>query len=430
MELAVPHDELSSIGVVDHPVRRDRPRACDRARRARPRRVVGMATLGGLGIAGARSLFETVVTLTLSFIVFTFGSLLVAIQIAGGQLTSRIIATTLLRDNVVRYSVGLFVFTLVFTVMALDRMESSVPELVALIVAMLGVVCMAAFLFLIDYAARLLRPVSIVARIGDNGLAVIRAVYPDPATDDPDECDVVASKRPPPGRVLRQQGRSEIVLAVDLQALVAEARRCDGVIEFVPQVGDFVAHEEPLFRLYGSAVAADDRKLVTAVAFGPERTIEQDPLFAFRILVDIALKALSPAINDPTTAVVHARPDPPAASRLRQAPVARRGDSRCRRSHPRHLPNAGLGRLRSSRVQRDPNLRSGQRPGGTPPPGHAGQSVASLPVHRHAALLAERQRLDAMLERVYSHPDDLALARIPDSQGLGGSSGATAANER
>ena len=55
----------------------------------------------GLGMSGAQSLYQTVITLTLSFLVFTFGSLLVAIQIAGGQLTPRIIATTLLRDKVV-----------------------------------------------------------------------------------------------------------------------------------------------------------------------------------------------------------------------------------------------------------------------------------------------------------------------------------------
>ena len=70
--------------------------------------------IAGWGLSGANSLFETVITLSLSFMVFTFGSLLVAIQVAGGQLTPRIIATTLLCDNVVRYSVGLFVFTLVF----------------------------------------------------------------------------------------------------------------------------------------------------------------------------------------------------------------------------------------------------------------------------------------------------------------------------
>ena len=68
--------------------------------------------VSNLSVEGARALYETVITLTLSFMVFTFGSLLVAIQVASGQLTPRIIATTLLRDNVVRYSVGLFVFTL------------------------------------------------------------------------------------------------------------------------------------------------------------------------------------------------------------------------------------------------------------------------------------------------------------------------------
>ena len=134
--------------------------------------------LAGLGVAGAQALYQTVITLTLSFIVFTFGSLLVAIQVASGQLTPRIIATTLLRDNVVRYSVGLFVFTLVFAVMALNRLERPCTRWSPSSAALLGIACMATFLFLIDYAARLLRPVSIVARVGDEGLAVIKAVYP------------------------------------------------------------------------------------------------------------------------------------------------------------------------------------------------------------------------------------------------------------
>src|SRR5205085_7102556 len=128
--------------------------------------------------AGAQGLYQTVITLTLSFLVFTFGSLLVAIQVAGGQLTPRIIATLILRDNVVRYSVGLFVFTLVFAVMALNRAEAAVHQLVAMLTASLGVACIADFLFLIDYAARLLRPVSVVASVGDQGVEVIRSVYP------------------------------------------------------------------------------------------------------------------------------------------------------------------------------------------------------------------------------------------------------------
>lgn len=75
------------------------------------------------------------------------------------------------------------------------------------------------------------------------------------------------------------------------------------MLELAPQVGDFVAKGSPLLRIYGQPTAST-RKLDDLMAFGPERTVEQDPAFGFRILVDIALKALSPGINDPTTAVL------------------------------------------------------------------------------------------------------------------------------
>jgi len=96
-----------------------------------------------------------------------------------------------------------------------------------------------------------------------------------------------------------------VFLAFDTEGLMVLAHRAECVIRVVPQVGEFVAVDEPLFHVYqdGGRTTAE-RKLHQAVAFGPERTMEQDPLFAFRILVDIASKALSPAINDPTTAVV------------------------------------------------------------------------------------------------------------------------------
>jgi Predicted membrane protein (DUF2254) len=63
-------------------------------------------TFLGFGVKGAEALLQATATATLSFLVFTFGSLLVALQVASGQLTPRIIATTLLRNNVVRYTVG------------------------------------------------------------------------------------------------------------------------------------------------------------------------------------------------------------------------------------------------------------------------------------------------------------------------------------
>ena len=216
------------------------------------------------------------------------------------------------------------------------------------------------------------------------------------------------------------------MLAVNLQRLMATAQKFDTVIEFVPQVGDFVAVDEPLFYVYGGDVnAIDGRKLSTLVAFGSERTIEQDPMFAFRIEVDIALKALSPAINDPTTAVL-------AIDQLHRLLRLVGGRS----LHGQEIIDAeGLTRV----VFRTPNwedyvhitfreirycganslqivrrLRS-----------MIENLLESLPEHRHPALREELELLDRAITKNHVFPEDLALARVPDSQGLGGSSGKT-----
>ena len=113
-----------------------------------------------LTVAGARPLLETVITLNMSFIVFTFGSLLVAIQVAGGQYTPRIISTTLLRDNAIRFSVGYFVLTLLFALRVLIRMDGEiVHQFNVFLAATLGSTSIVVFLYLIDHAARMLRPI-------------------------------------------------------------------------------------------------------------------------------------------------------------------------------------------------------------------------------------------------------------------------------
>jgi len=376
----------------------------------------------GLGAAGAQSLYETTITLTLSFLVFTFGSLLVAIQVAGGQLTPRVIATTLLRDNVVRYSIGIFVFTLLFAVMALNRVESKVWDLATILTGALAIVSMATFLLLIDHAARLLRPISICAHVGDEGLAVIEAVYPLPAPDPAATSDDPPVERERALRVVAHAGNCAIVLAVDVETLVDAARRAEGVVEFVPQVGDFVAPGEPLFALHGGAARIDERTLHATVAFGGERTMEQDPLFAFRILVDIALKALSPAINDPTTAVVaidqiHRLLREVGKRELhREEIVDDQGRTRVIFRTPNwddfvHLACTEIRNCGAGSVQVARRLQS-----------MLVNLIATLPDYRDTALERERDRLNRALPALYSLPDDLALARVPDPQGFGGSS--------
>src|SRR5204863_9944480 len=135
-----------------------------------------------------------------------------------GQYTPRVIATTLLRDNVIRYTVALFVFTLLFAVRTINRIESTVPQLSVCLIGVLGLICIAAFLFLIDYATRRLRPVSLVKSVGDEALQVITSVYPEKVATEP-----VATTTPqdagPVERAIQQHGKSAIVLAVNLQCL-------------------------------------------------------------------------------------------------------------------------------------------------------------------------------------------------------------------
>src|SRR4249920_2503542 len=136
-------------------------------------------TLLDYAVPGAQAVLQVIVTSALSFMVFTFGSLLVALQVASAQMTPRIIATTLLRNNTIRFTVGLFVFTLLLAVGTKARLHDPLPLAMVTVAIVAGIGSMAAFLFLIDYTARLLRPTAICQRVAERGMAVIEAVYPD-----------------------------------------------------------------------------------------------------------------------------------------------------------------------------------------------------------------------------------------------------------
>jgi uncharacterized membrane protein len=283
------------------------------------------------------------------------------------------------------------------------------------------------FLYLIDYAARLLRPVSLVNRVGESGIGVIRSVYTE--STEPSRPEKPSGNSLPPDRTVTHAGISGIVLAVDLKGLAAKARQSDGVIEFVPQVGDFVATDEPLFRLYGGAAGIDERDLQASVALGSERTLEQDPTFAFRILVDIAIKALSPAINDPTTAVLAIDQLHRLLRQVGQRHLSREeihdetGKLRLIFRTPDwedfvHLACTEIRHCGAGNVQIARRMRSMLE-----------NLMHSLPTHRHPELRKQMELLDRAIEGHYAFAEDRALARIADPQGLGGSVGVQAVIE-
>jgi uncharacterized membrane protein len=364
---------------------------------------------------------DFVITSSIAFIVFTFSSLIVAIQVASGQLTPRIIATTLLRDNVIRGSVAVFVYALLLAVAVKTRVDT-IPRSLVSMTAILGLLSVLVFMFLIDHAARLLRPINIVWRIAQQGLQVIEDVYPDVVSESaaPAQTETKVGQAE---RTVLLQDHSAIVIAVNLDALVKEAKKADAIIELVPRVGDFVAPGDKLFHLRGAGVSRlDDRFLRGQVALGRERTIEQDSTFAFRVIVDIALKALSPAINDPTTAVIAIDQ----LQRLLRTVGGRElrddrifdGDGQLRVIF--HTPNwkdfldltfseirlYGAGNFQVVR-----RLRA------------MIENVSQNVPERRATLLGEElDLLDRAAQEQYRFPEDLKRSRVSDSQGLGGAS--------
>src|SRR5262249_20334566 len=155
-------------------------------------------------------------------------------------------------------------------------------------------------LYLVDHVGKMLRPSGALLRIGSFGRSVVEDVYPRRFSESAERpADAAGALPAGPCRTI-QCPQDGAVLAFDVNGLRELASGADCVIELVPQVGDYVAVGDPLFRVFGDLRGSAADALGQLVAIGAERTPEQDPALAFRIMVDVASKALSPAINDPT----------------------------------------------------------------------------------------------------------------------------------
>ena len=251
---------------------------------------------------GARAVLGAFTASMLTFVVFVVSSMLIVVQLASAQLTPRIIVRVF-ASRPLKLVLGLFTFSYTYTLAVSGRVDDTVPQLSVAVAILCNLACIAVFFWFAQMLGSSLRPIEVLQGVAEEGRAVVESVYPEPF--DPAEEQV--SWTPAPDRdvtVVEHVGSSGVVLAFALRELVAIAERADVVIEMVPQVGDYVARGDPLFRVRHGGRPVDAADLRARVAIGGERTMQQDPRFAFRILVDIANKALSPAINDPTTAVL------------------------------------------------------------------------------------------------------------------------------
>lgn len=376
----------------------------------------------GFGLEGARALLAMLAASMLTLLVFLFSAILIVAQLASTQLTPRVVATRLIRDRAAKYTIALILLTWLLSVGVLGRSETEVLQFSTAFCVLLSIASIGAFLYLVDYILKELRPVSVVARIAEMGRRVIEEVYPDRLDAERDTTRTLwTAPQAPAQRTLRMERKSEVLLAADFGWLSELGQRSGGVVELVPPIGAFVAVGEPLFRLHGGAAELDAALLRRTLDFGQERTIEQDPTFAFRILVDIAVKALSPAINDPTTAVIALDQ----IHRLLRSVGGRHLDTealldasgRCGVAY--HTPDwedyvtLALSEIRqygatSLQVVRRlhallDNLRSSLQPQRWPP------------------LELQLRMLDRAVQRAFADPEDRLSAGLSDPQGVGGS---------
>jgi uncharacterized membrane protein len=259
--------------------------------------------------AAAQMVLVTLASSMFTFVVFVSSSLLIALQLASAQLTPRIIGLVF-RDRVMKWSMTLFVSTFTLTLGVVLRIRTNVPVISVHLSAYCCVASLAVFLYLIDHIGRLLRPANALRLVAFHARGVIESVYPlrfehAPASREDAKALEGEMHRAGP-RVIVESAKDGVILACEIGEIVEHARRADCLLEMVPQVGDFIGRGDPLFRLVRGewTPALSSPALRRLVAIGHERSLEQDPAFAFRIMVDIACKALSPAINDPTTAVL------------------------------------------------------------------------------------------------------------------------------
>lgn len=258
------------------------------------------------GDAGeARLLMSTVTSAMLSFIGLVFSVSIVVFTLASGQFSPRVLRT-FMRDRWSQTTLAVFVGTFVLALTAFWAVRGSsgesttfVPGLTVTAVFLLVATCLGLFVHFVHHITQEIRAVTVIGRIHAETVAAIDRRYPDPY--DPHEASRWQAPHDGAHRTF-DADTTGVIANVRVGKLVQLAQEHEVVLELVPQIGDFVISGEPTVRQYGDA-SVPPAKVRAALVFDPERSYRSDVAFGIRKLLDIAERALSPGVNDPTTAI-------------------------------------------------------------------------------------------------------------------------------
>lgn len=266
------------------------------------------------GPDGARSLLSTIASAMISVTGLVFSITMVVLQLASSQFTPRILGT-FLQSRTTQVTLGVFTASFVYALTVLRSVRGDfegggafVPQLSVTVAFVLVAASVAMFIAFIHHITRSIQVVHVVGDLGNDSVQLVRRLFPEGPTPDHD-----STWEPRAGWALCEVDsgdRAGHVTSLDHHRLAAVADDHDVVVESLVSVGDFVVEGQPLLTIHRTAGTAMDVDLdALAGATGPlvridrSRTLEQDAAFGVRQLVDIAERALSPGINDPTTAV-------------------------------------------------------------------------------------------------------------------------------
>ncbi|MGY1738663.1 DUF2254 domain-containing protein [Geodermatophilus sp. SYSU D00684] len=376
----------------------------------------------------AQTILSSFATAMVSLTSLVLTVTLVAVQLAMGQFSPRIVGA-LLTDRWSQLAIGLFGASFLVAVLTLREIRGSdtgtVPGLSMLLCYLLMLASIVVLVLFVHHIGQGLRVAGLIDLVGDRSREfIVREHGERPVvTGGPDE--MVAAQ---PGNVIR----------VDRPALVAAARRADCVLELVPVVGDFVVGGAPLFRVHPGTrtpVSADRppagrlraTDVTRHVLLGPERVHTEDLAYGFRKLVDIAVRSIAQPFNDPTTTVqaLHRLHDLLRQIAARPLPCGEhRDEDGVVRLLERTVSWNGYVRLAFDEIR----LAGASEPQVTRKMCAALADLTSVaPPDRQEPLDRQLRLLHAAVRRAHEDEEDVIAALTPDTEGIGSGADVTAA---
>jgi len=250
-------------------------------------------------LAGIAASIMTVVSIV-------FAILLMTLTLASMQFSPRIIVS-FSRDKVTQWTLGIFLGTFSYCMAALPAAHSFprpfAPVATVLGAMVLALACVGLLLYFIHHITQAISANNIVDRIAAETEAMIDEMMPRP--HHPDRLDVSVPLRPDPSDVPVLSQTSGYIRFIDKLRLVAVAKHYHVTVRALRRSGHFIPAGVPLVMVSKGHRLPDAgaAELLAAFDIGPTRTLQQDVEFGVLQIVDIALKAISPAVNDPTTAI-------------------------------------------------------------------------------------------------------------------------------